>query len=371
LKILHVIYDDRDNPWCGGGGARRVYEIYKRLSGKHRIIVVTGNYPGARNETIEGIRFLRVGLSGNYWLSRISFTMGIPFAVRKQDFDILINDFSLFSPCFADLYTKKPVVNIIHHIAGSHALRKYPLIGIFSYVAEKIVLKLSKNIITVSQSVLKKVKSHNKKAKLTCIHNGIDESYFQLKKREQNFLLFIGRIDIYMKGLDLLLKSFKYVVKEFNAQYTLLIAGRGKKKDLEELKEQAQKLAIKDSIEFLGEVSEETKESLLSDCLFLCMPSRFEGWGITAIEAAAAGKPTVGTKIDGLMDAVINGKTGILVEPENCEEFSKNLIRLIRDRELRKKMGESAREWAYNFNWDSIASQQEDFYKEINKINNI
>ena len=62
MNILHTLYDDIDNPWCGGGGALRTWEIARRLSHKHQITILTGAYPDAlREETREGVHIRRVG----------------------------------------------------------------------------------------------------------------------------------------------------------------------------------------------------------------------------------------------------------------------------------------------------------------------
>ena len=50
VKILHTIYDDVDNPWCGGGGALRAIEINRRLAKRHKVKMLVGNYPGALRE---------------------------------------------------------------------------------------------------------------------------------------------------------------------------------------------------------------------------------------------------------------------------------------------------------------------------------
>ena len=55
IRILHLIYDHINNPWVGGGGAVRVYEIYRRLADKHDIEVVSGKYPGAENYTEDNV----------------------------------------------------------------------------------------------------------------------------------------------------------------------------------------------------------------------------------------------------------------------------------------------------------------------------
>lgn len=79
----------------------------------------------------------------------------------------------------------------------------------------------------------------------------------------------------------------------------------------------------------------------------LCLPSYREGFGTVVIEAAAMGVPTVGTRINGLVDAVTDGETGILVEPRNADALVLGLQRLLEDAGLRERMGEMARQRAY------------------------
>jgi glycosyltransferase involved in cell wall biosynthesis len=79
----------------------------------------------------------------------------------------------------------------------------------------------------------------------------------------------------------------------------------------------------------------------------LCLPSYREGFGTVVIEAAAMGVPTVGTRITGLVDAVVDGETGILVEPRNTDALMLGLQRLLEDSGLRERMGELARQRAH------------------------
>lgn len=75
-----------------------------------------------------------------------------------------------------------------------------------------------------------------------------------------------------------------------------------------------------------------------------CLPSYREGFGTTVIEAAAMGLPTVGTRINGLIDAIVDSKTGLLVEPKNARALADALEALLTMPELRKRMGIQARE---------------------------
>ena len=61
-RVLHVIYDDPANPWVGGGGAIRLREIYRRVKTRVDVTIVTGRFPGSKDEVIDGITYLRRGI---------------------------------------------------------------------------------------------------------------------------------------------------------------------------------------------------------------------------------------------------------------------------------------------------------------------
>ena len=95
------------------------------------------------------------------------------------------------------------------------------------------------------------------------------------------------------------------------------------------------------------------------------MPSRFEGWGIVAVEAAACGKPVVGSDIPGLRDAVQDNATGLLSPPENIELLTDNAIRLLSDPDLRLQMSRNSLKWAAEFRWEAITEKRKKIYKTI------
>jgi glycogen(starch) synthase len=363
MKILHLIYDDLDNPWLGGGGALRVYEICKRLAGRHDITIITGNYPGARNRIKDGIKYFRIGSSKSYFLSRLSFGLTAWKYIKGLDYDLIIDEFSAHSPCFTPLFTKKPVIGSIQNLFSEHALRTHNLIGIFFIVFEKLGLKLYDNFISVSPYIKKKLKNNfsiNKSIKNVVIPNGIEEYLFDAVVSDEAYILFLGRIDIYQKGIDILIRAFEKVAVRVKV-IELVIAGGGK--DEEKLKHLIGKSTMKNRIKFIGRIFEkEKKKQLLSGALFVCMPSRFESWGMVAMEAAACGKAVIGTRTSSLKEVIIDGKTGILVSPEDVEGLAGSMYEIIRNDNLRKKFGKEGREWAKNYNWNHISRKQEDFY---------
>lgn len=364
MKILHIIYDDIKNPWCGGGGALRVFEVNKYIGDQNNVVVITGNYPGAKNEKIGNVQYVRIGLKSSYILSRISFTLLVPFYIRRYKSDLLVNECSYFSPCFADIYTRRPVINVIHHLMGKHSFKLYPLAGFFPFLSEKIFLNTVKNVITSTKAVKEDIQKKGDTIKIINLGNGVAEELFELVPEEKQFILFLGRIDIYMKGLDILVKSFSNLS---NQNVTLKIAGSGKQGDVEKLNKIIEAYHLKERVAVLGKVSDLEKYELFKTCLFLVMPSRFEGWGITAVEANAAGKSVIGTNIKGLSEAVANNKTAILLEPENDQALTESMNLLIEDPQKRNKFGKQGRQWAKQFSWKSIAKEQFDFYTRVLK----
>jgi len=90
-------------------------------------------------------------------------------------------------------------------------------------------------------------------------------------------------------------------------------------------------------------------------------PSVKEGWGITVVEANALGTPAVVTKAPGLVDAVRDGETGLLVPDVAPDEFVRGIAnavaRLLEDDALADRLSQGARSWARRFTWDEAAER--------------
>ena len=160
------------------------------------------------------------------------------------------------------------------------------------------------------------------------------------------------------KGFDLALQAFAELRHEFPGLY-YLIAGDGPERDY--LKQLAHVLGADSKIRFIPKADDEEKWLLygLSD-LFI-MPNRtlegsdWEGFGIVFLEAALAGKPSLGGNNGGVPDAVVHGSTGLLVNTCDYLETKEALASLIRDQAKRKQMGEAARQRVLkSFTWDFL-----------------
>ncbi len=352
MNILHLIYDHINNPWVGGGGAVRAHEIYRRIAGRHQVTLVCGKYPGAadyREDSLD-FRFMGTG-SNNYFLSTFCYAARAARFLNKEagSADVIVEDFAPWNPVFSFMYKKrKAVILQIQSHLGAEILKKYLLPGIPFYLVEKFYPERFENFIFVSPAVSRKNSSHS-----TVISNGIDESLLTLEIRGENYIGYLGRLDIHTKGLDTLVKASS------SLGVPLRIAGEGKDRV-------AFLATIKKSnnIQWVGAVKGESKNAFLEGMEFLVLPSRFEGQGIVLLEAAASGKPVIVSDIPGLRYAVDAG-FGITFKTGDAGDLAQKIKFLLENNQLRKEMGQKAREYAKNFTWDKIALDYERYLLKI------
>ena len=153
------------------------------------------------------------------------------------------------------------------------------------------------------------------------------------------------------KGQDKTIEALKKIYM-VNSDIHYFIAGKGE--DEEYLKEVA---GICPNIHFLGSLSDDEKWQWLKSSDIFIMPARdikgdFEGFGIVYLEAALASLPVIGGNAGGVGDAILDGKTGLLVDPRNVDDIAGAILKLAQDEKLRKKMGAQGRERAIkDFEW--------------------
>jgi glycosyltransferase involved in cell wall biosynthesis len=139
------------------------------------------------------------------------------------------------------------------------------------------------------------------------------------------------------KGHALLLDAFPEVLRKFpDAQ--LLIVGDGP--DRKKLRKLAEDLKLTDNIRWLGQKSSEEVYRLYSVMNIVAVPSVFEGFGLSAAEAMAAGLPVVASSVGGLTEIVDDGVAGILLEPGSSLAAKQALCKLLANRNLSEAMGQ-------------------------------
>ncbi|WED41883.1 glycosyltransferase family 4 protein [Legionella cardiaca] len=178
---------------------------------------------------------------------------------------------------------------------------------------------------------------------------------------DQVVILFVGRLTK-DKGIFELIEAFGKLV-ESKANAVLLVVGPFEQGIEQKIKIHAQKHGD-ERIIFAGFCPQPEKFMAIAD--ILCLPSYREGFGTVVIEAAAMEVPAIGTKIYGLTDAIVDGETGLLVEPGNIEQLSNALKTLTSNPELRQKMAKNAKIRAIKeFDSKTLGNLMIDDYKNL------
>ncbi len=353
------------NPRCGGGGAYRLWTIHTLLASRHQIAFFGGKYPGAHSEIEPGISKKFLGLSSPYILSRISYTIIATIHGIFSSADLIIIDYSVFSPVLSFLVNRNKTIIEFYHIVGKEAFGKYGMAGIFPWGFESAALRCGKNFITLTDSMADVLQTKYNHTAVCASYTGYDTAIDNRDLNDGSYILFFGRIDIRMKGIDILIDAFDKIAFDF--PHRLKIAGRGADASIAWLNKRIKTSTFGNRIDFFQNVASKEKYALFHGATFVCMPSRFEGWCISAIEAAASSKATLGTRIPGLKDSIREGITGLLVEPNNAGELALGMQTLLKDRDLRNRLGSAGNVWSKNFRWEVVAQKQEQFYEQIFK----
>jgi len=365
MKILLLNWIDHENPQAGGAEVH-LKNIFGRLvESGHSVTLVSSGWRGCKNRTnIDGIEIHRVG-------TKYTFSMLLPRYYKRElshrGFDLVVEDLNKV-PSFSPLWSGLPVILLVHHLLGSSAFlaASFPVAAI-SYLLEIPIPTVFRGIptIAVSRSTSEDlVKRGLKKSQITVIPNGIDYSEFTpisfSDRYAQPTLLYLGRLKVY-KRIDLILQALKKL-NQIGINCRLLIAGDGDCRH--RLGAQAKKLGVDSNVEFLGFVSEEKKLEILRKSWIHVITSSKEGWGITNLEAAACGTPTVASDSPGLRDSVIHERTGLLVPHGDTEALAMSIHDLLKDIQMRLKMGQECRAFAEQFSWNRSATQIENLLHE-------
>ena len=146
---------------------------------------------------------------------------------------------------------------------------------------------------------------------------------------------------VHQKGVDIMLRAMPDVLKAV-PDARLLIVGDGDKKD--EYRRLADALEIADAVEWAGLQSQKAMDGFYARMDILAMPSRFEGFGLTAIEAMGRGVPVVASDIDGLGEVIENGASGLLVPREDAAALSDAVIVIATNPKMRTRLATGGRQ---------------------------
>jgi glycosyltransferase involved in cell wall biosynthesis len=179
-------------------------------------------------------------------------------------------------------------------------------------------------------------------------------------------LLHVGSL-IARKNLLFLVDVFESIFED-RGKPLLLLCGEGYPGDRykTELLERIERSPARTAIQVLGAVSEPEKSDLYRAADILVHPSRVEGFGFSVVEAMAHGMAVVASRAGSLPEVVEDGRTGLLASPDDAGEFAQKLGRVIRDPELRRRLGgEALVEVTRRFTWERCAKETLRYYRQL------
>ena len=252
---------------------------------------------------------------------------------------------------------------------------------LFHIFLEKFAARLCDRIICVSQSEKSSAVDFKiaPESKFNVIPNAINskkinlakkinlrEHYPDIIKNNDIIITTVGRLS-YQKAPDLFVRAAAIVVQEFDHAKFLYIGQGELKKTVEQL---ALKLGLQARIIFTG-YRNDVFDLLKSSHIFV-LSSRYEGLPYSTLEAMALKLPVVATKVTGSSELIIDGKTGILVHPEDENEIANAIMALIKNPVKRKNLGlEGFKHLLENYDLDNMIRLTEKLYEDLFRSKNI
>lgn len=322
-------------------------------------------------------------LGGAFYVSSNASKANISFQVtplvikrmlKKENFDILhFQNLGLFLPIQVldasnSLKEKgKKMLNILTLHAFWDASKIFRDWAFLIDVLNKNILPKFDGVIAVSSPVLSQIKYNGP---IEIIPNGINLEIFHPKgKTIKKFsdgkvnILFVGRIEK-RKGLIYLLEAFN-ILRKKHKNIRLIIVGDGERKD--KMERLVKKKRIPD-VFFEGNVSNVNLPKYYRTADICCFPSVYgEAFGIVLLEAMATAKPVVAFANKGYREVLKADGAEFLSRPKDFNELSKKIEVLVKNKNLRKKMGEWGRREAKKYSWTKVADRTLNFYDKVLK----
>jgi glycosyltransferase involved in cell wall biosynthesis len=385
-KILHII-----TRLDMGGSAQNTLLSCNELSGKYEIILVHG-LSGESGMTDLEKKIVENGVENAR--SKGVNVVALPSIVRSirpvKDFKALISLVRLIfkeKPDIVHTHSSKGGIlgRLAAKIAGVphiiHTPHGHVFYGYFRAFASRAFLWIEKIFSMFTDRIVALTDGEKNdyinlsvcsSEKLFKIHSGVDVEKFmqgngnRVEKRrslglDQNEAVigFVGWL-LPIKGPDYLLKAMDRVWQR-HPEASLVLVGKG---DLDvDLRAEALKKNANGKVKFLGWREDIDEIMPLFDMLVL--PSLNEGMGRVLVEAMAAGKPVVASRVGGIPDLVRDGETGYLVPPADEKALADGIKKLLGDPEKAKQMGQRGKEYCRQFSLEAMIEKLDDLYSEL------
>ncbi len=353
LKILHV---DHEKDWAGG--QTQVVGLLSYLSRKEHQNHLLCHPDGALHRKVQnmGIRTFPLKVKNDLDLLPV---FRLKKLIRDERYDII------------HFHTKRAHA-LCFWLGQIHPGLKYVVTRRMDYRMKKnwyndrLYNKQVDGVVAISEKIASLLMEGGvNREKIRVIHSGIDPQPFQMEHEDEanSTRLVVGTVAVLeqRKGHRFLLEAAK-ILKDQGIRLRYLFAGEGAERNY--LEQLVLKWGLQDEVAFMSFVTD--IPSFLAGIDIFVLPSLFEGLGVSVIEAMAAGKPVVASRVGGIPESVEDHITGLLVPPGDPPALARVISNLLSQREALERMGMKGRERALQyFTLELMAKRNEDFYYEL------
>lgn len=182
-----------------------------------------------------------------------------------------------------------------------------------------------------------------------------------VREQEPPIIVTVARLEDRYKGFDVMIRALPLIRRRIPGVHWVVVGDGSLRGELEEM---VRAQGVRECVTFTGRVDDEARDEWLDRAQVFAMPSRLlrdgsggEGFGIVYLEAGAHGVPCVAGNVGGSVDAVVDGETGLLVDPTDHVAVADAIAELLLDFDLRRRLGEAGRDRAEELSWARMAEQ--------------
>lgn len=273
-------------------------------------------------------------------------------------------------------YRGKTILTV-NNVAAYKAPDVFPRLSVMKHkTILKFMVSKADKVIAVSQSIKKDLQDALScpEEKISVIYSGFDKRFSENQSAQKEkvlqkfglenkkYILFLGTLEP-AKNITRLLEAFK-IFKEKRQDYKLVLAGKNGWLSAE-YRQMVKDLEIEDDVVFTGYVVGDEIGSLFAGADFFVLPSLYEGFGTTVLEAFASGVPAIVSNVSSIPE--IAGDAAEFVNPLDVQNIADAMLKLAADENLKQSLREKGKKQIEKFNWEKCARETLEVYKSFGK----
>lgn len=359
MRVVWFTWKDKKNPAAGGAEVIDDGLATRLVRDGHEVLFVTAGFPGgAKEETVNGYRIVRLGNRFSvYWFAYRYYKKNL-----RGKADLVIDEINTV-PFFCKLYVRERNIVLCHQLCRQIWFYQmvFP-VNVIGYLLEPLYLRLlnRQTVLTVSASTKKDLQRHGFRADSIHVFNdGLEletaEDLNAMSKFHAPTVLCLGTLRSMKRALHVV-RGFE-IAKKRIPDLQLVVAGDGNSGYGRKVLNYIQRSTYHDSMQYLGRVSLERKIELMRRCHVICVTSVKEGWGLIVIEANSQGTPAVVYDVDGLRDSVKDRVTGLVCDVNSPRDLSEKMVDILQDNNLYESLRNRAWQESKNMTFENSYRQ--------------